>query len=126
METVVDENSPQIDPESEVRKLQDLVKQLEQQNHVLRKQNDNVRDTDSYGLKENMDNISKLLIKSEPEAIVKPKAYNSIPDNPGNLNKSLNDVEIIDIGDLKEEEDSWCVIYDLIFVEGFHFYLLFV
>ena len=88
----MDSSDGSIDPESEVRKLQLLVKKLEKQNEVLRTKQD-----------------------------VRKSYSNSIPNenNGGNIDDSfsdtlnsrksvaLDDLEDVDLSALSHDEDSW-------------------
>lgn len=104
MSTILDINEVGIDPQAEVRKLQDLVRKLETQNEVLRQK-------------------QKLSTSNDPNIIennevLKPSVNNSVFYNTRkHLEKhdiaftgteNLENVELIDVNaSILEDEDSW-------------------
>ena len=98
----MNDNSSAIDPEAEVKKLQDLVKKLEQQNQILRsKQNQR-------------DNNSVISTKSEDINTNFTRTSRTDKDGTDNLkaslgNLTLEDIEILDIEDVvkEDEDDNW-------------------
>ena len=107
MSAIVDENNSSIDPAAEVKKLQDLVKKLEQQNRVLRnKQNRNhnsEKDQDGNVLKSDNFDTSRIPLQSQKIN----GDQNNMKDRSANV--TLDDFELLDIDNLglEEEEDNW-------------------
>ncbi len=93
MSTITEDTDKGIDPETEVRKLQDLVKKLEQQNQLLR----------------NKQNDRKTVISADnaTESVSRTKLKGSEENSPKNI--SLEDVALIDLDQAltDDEEDSW-------------------
>ena len=106
MSAIVDENNSSIDPAAEVKKLQDLVKKLEQQNRVLRNKQNVNSDKDQDGnilntKSENYDN-SRITLHSQN--------INGDQNNKDNsANVTLDDFDLLDVTNLglEEEEDNW-------------------
>lgn len=102
----MDMNEGGIDPEVEVRKLQDLVKKLETQNEVLRRKQ-----------KLSTSNDSNIIENSDTE-VLKPALNNSVFYNTRKHSEkrdislkgseNLESVELIDVdATIPEDEDSW-------------------
>ena len=106
MGTYVDENDVNINSESEVRKLQALVKRLEQQNQVLRSKQNDVEE----------EKPNDMLIKSNTRPQENTPLHTSSNKNKGirqsvektNETKSFAG-EVLDLNDQDEDEDSWYV-----------------
>lgn len=119
MSTAIDEITADVDPENEVRKLQDLVKHLEHQNKILRSKTEPlISDRDGDGTfaqpkaeQEQKTDTSKN-VNSKVESlvlhddIVRTKEYQYSNKKE---TRSLNDIDDIDLdGTLKDEsEASW-------------------
>lgn len=100
MSALVDELDLGIDPQSEVKKLQDLVKKLELQNQVLRSKQKNDISTPirKQDLNVNTDNNHRLSPSS--------RIFDS-----NRASTSLDEVELLDLESSisEEEEESWLV-----------------
>ena len=110
MSALIDESNNTIDPESEVKKLQDLVKKLETQNQLLRnKQNDRE--------KQNNENINVVKSTKQDGDILDHRFTSANLQtspglgklNDGLIGMSLEEVDLIDVETTTsdEEEDSW-------------------
>ena len=96
----MEDNNTGIDPEAEVKKLQDLVKKLEQQNQILRNKQNEVK-TGSV--------ISKEKIAENGDVRIKTTFKNTQGnDNDYVNNISLDEVALVDVDNVTcEEEDNW-------------------
>ena len=107
MSAEVDESGGMMDPEAEVRKLQDLVRKLERQNQVLRNkhnQKDSQANVISSKIEADCDqNVSKLDRTSDSVTSERDTQKDRLQS------LTLEDVEIIDLerSDSGEEEDTW-------------------
>lgn len=107
MTSILDLGENGIDPQAEVRKLQDLVKKLETQNEVLRRKQ-----------KLSTSNESNIIENNENE-VLKPAVNNSVFYNTrkhsekrdislSSGSESLETVELIDVdSSVTGDEDSW-------------------
>lgn len=106
MDAAVDELDNGIDPEVEVRKLQDLVKKLERQNQILRsKQN---RDPNTVIAKPGTEDSDVNLSKQNRTCV------NDTDNIKDSLRKvTLEEVDLVDLDTvaLDEDEETWYVIY---------------
>ena len=100
MSALIDDSNNLIDPEAEVRKLQDLVKKLERQNQILQnKQNDKAQE-DVYSKSENKE------CTKTPASTVNVDSKQSLKESLQGL--SLDDVELLDMDETRSEtEDEW-------------------
>ena len=102
MSTITDPTNA-VDPEAEVKKLQDLVKKLEQQNQILR--NRNQLDTNKTGSVISTDKITE---NGGVKLKTKLKGAN---DNEKESSKdvSLEGVSLVDVdhGMYEDEDDNW-------------------
>lgn len=102
MSDTEDPNSA-IDPEAEVKKLQDLVKKLEQQNQLLRnKQNDTTNNSGSVTSTENIIENGGVRPKTKLKG-----ANNNERDSARDY--SLEELPLVDVdhGMFEEEDDNW-------------------
>ena len=103
MSTITEDPANAVDPEAEVKKLQDLVKKLEQQNQILR--NRNQLDTNKTGSVISTDKITE-----NGDVRVKTKLKGAI-DNEKESSKdvSLEGVPLVDVdhGMFEDEDDNW-------------------
>ena len=100
MSVITDDSNNIIDPEAEVRKLQDLVKKLEQQNQLLRnKQNEREKD-DVFSRTETLDTdfITTPPSKNGPDPAVLKESLKNL---------TLDDVALVEVDGETQEEDSW-------------------
>ena len=109
MSTLIEDSSALINPEDEVRKLQDLVKKLERQNQILRSKQDNNKESESnqnvISAKISTDeNISKYEVDKKGLSNTNSKVDDALNES------SLDDVELLNLDSLQtlvEEDDSW-------------------
>ena len=106
MTTMIEESNILIEPEEEVRKLQELVKKLERQNQILRsKQDQNKPDVESNIISVKSDSDEQL----KKRWLTKTDTFSSnINDNSNDT--SLDDVELLDLNtgrQQEQEEDCW-------------------
>ena len=103
---MIEESNILIEPEEEVRKLQELVKKLERQNQILRsKQDQNNPDVESNVISVKSDSDEQL----KKRWLTKTDTFSSnINDNSNDT--SLDDVELLDLNTgrpQEKEEDCW-------------------
>lgn len=105
MSAIIEENKTQLDPGDEVRRLQDLVQKLEHQNQMLRtKQNQ----TSSIPQRETNDNVITFRTEKDyDDNVIGPPRTNLDQDNMKISNSTLDDLDIIDLGNISEDEESW-------------------
>ena len=98
MSALTEETNILIDPETEVKKLQDLVKKLELQNELLRSTQNNHIDLPKD--RENLENIPTY---------GREKTADTDKIKPSNKDVSLEEVDLLELdrGVSSEEEDSW-------------------
>ena len=105
MTTMIEESNMLIEPEEEVRKLQELVKKLERQNQILRSKQDQNKDVESNVISVKSDSDEHLK-KRWPTK--KDTLSSNINDNSNDT--SLDDVELLDLDKVQpqqEDEDCW-------------------
>ena len=111
MSAVVDDLESGIDPEGEVKKLQDLVKKLERQNQILRSKQNQRDDESNVIISAQTDNVDKDFDEKLPKT-----SWNTPTDSEilkdGVKNLSLDDIELLDVENAlsDDEEDSWYVL----------------
>ncbi len=99
----MDDTNNTIDPEAEVKKLQDLVKKLEQQNQVLRSKQ-NSRDNNSL-ISTKCDDINTNFT-TKHNRTEKSDTDNNLKTRVGHI--TLEDIALLDVdGDVQEEDDNW-------------------
>ena len=103
---MIEESNILIEPEEEVRKLQELVKKLERQNQILRsKQDQNKPEIESNVISVKSDSDEQLTKRW----LTKTDTFSSnINDNSNDT--SLDDVELLDLNtgrQQEKEEDCW-------------------
>ena len=96
-----------IDPQNEVRKLQDLVKKLERQNELLRTKQDSILDKPKRPTNQNNNDNIGVNINNDINS-----THNDIVQFDYNEQKSidefdLDDLEDVDCSLLAPENDSW-------------------
>lgn len=97
----MDESDLTVDPQAEVRKLQDLVKKLERQNEVLRGKQKLQLETLQNG------EIEKKLGTNHNNNISEGLNHCRLKEEPSEI--TLDDVNVLDVDQLsvRDEEDSW-------------------
>ena len=102
MNTIKDDTNTIVDPESEVKKLQDLVKKLEQQNQLLRNKQNDTKKTGCV--------ISTQKITENGDVRLKSK-FKRATDNERDSMKdcSLEEVALVDVdhGMFDDDDDNW-------------------
>ena len=106
---MIEESNILIEPEEEVRKLQELVKKLERQNQILRsKQDQNKPDVKSNVISVKNDSVSDEQLKKR--WLTKTETFSSNTNDNSN-DTSLDDVELLDLNTAgrqqEKEEDCW-------------------
>ncbi|XP_064607702.1 SLAIN motif-containing protein 2-like isoform X1 [Liolophura sinensis] len=101
----MDTSDSLIDPEAEVRKLQDLVKKLEHQNELLRSKQKLQLDPLQNGDTDRSDRLIKNVNNNLPDARVEGK--NRGQRIPSTCSQDEHDIIDLDSLSLKDEEDSW-------------------
>ena len=116
-----------IDPDAEVKKLQDLVKKLERQNQVLRNKQNSENQQQSVQTQKNVSSINKTpenhviptkgiencddnyVKKSRTSAITEPT--DNKKDHVNNI--TLESIDLVDLGNQsqEEEEENWLVFF---------------
>lgn len=101
----MDTSDSLIDPEAEVRKLQDLVKKLEHQNELLRSKQKLQLDPLQNGDTDRSDRLIKNVNNNLPDARVEGK--NNGQRIPSTCSQDEHEIIDLDSLSLKDEEDSW-------------------
>ena len=103
MSAITEDTNTAVDPEAEVKKLQDLVKKLEQQNQILRNKNQNQVD-----INKTVTQTEKITENGDVKLKTKLKGSN---DNEKDLTKdySLEEIALVDVdhGMFEDEDDNW-------------------
>ena len=102
MSTIRDDTNQAVDPEAEVKKLQDLVKKLEQQNQILRNKNQNRVEINKTGYTEKITENGDVRLKTKLKG-ANDNEKDSVQDY------SFEEVALVDVdhGMFEDEDDNW-------------------
>ena len=106
MSSIISESNPSTEPGDEVKRLQDLVQQLERQNQILRTKHAPAQQ-DSQETNDNVLTTSVNRPKSfSYDNNASDALFQRLQDNES-INSVVDGLDILDVDDVPDDEESW-------------------